>query len=232
MWSCWSSWSKCSATCGGGHYMRTRSCTNPAPAYGGDICLGLHTEEALCNTQTCPGTQGLGYCITSVQTHLSELRTMTKIVSHSRHWQVSLTLLPLVYLTTLCATAKSFSYYALFSSQMGKFMHVIASILPTEEIYPKSSLTLLSNTDDCQVAPGFAGGERLGEVSRKRVTPVEPPPWCAGRLTWGLFHTFTAYPGTSTLCAWNKARKCSGGTGDIVGWHLTQGQGCSQRLWS
>ncbi|XP_008576333.1 PREDICTED: semaphorin-5A [Galeopterus variegatus] len=53
-WSCWSSWSKCSATCGGGHYMRTRSCTNPAPAYGGDICLGLHTEEALCNTQPCP----------------------------------------------------------------------------------------------------------------------------------------------------------------------------------
>ncbi|KAG8133123.1 hypothetical protein E2320_010944, partial [Naja naja] len=53
-WSCWSSWSKCSATCGSGHYMRTRSCTNPAPAYGGDICLGLHTEEALCNTEQCP----------------------------------------------------------------------------------------------------------------------------------------------------------------------------------
>ncbi|XP_077165762.1 semaphorin-5A isoform X3 [Paroedura picta] len=53
-WSCWSSWSKCSATCGSGHYMRTRSCTNPPPAYGGDICLGLHTEEALCNTQQCP----------------------------------------------------------------------------------------------------------------------------------------------------------------------------------
>ncbi|XP_045141226.1 semaphorin-5A [Echinops telfairi] len=54
MWSCWSPWSKCSATCGGGHYMRTRSCSNPAPAYGGDICLGLHTEEALCSTQPCP----------------------------------------------------------------------------------------------------------------------------------------------------------------------------------
>uniref|UniRef100_A0A2K6A0K6 Semaphorin-5A n=1 Tax=Mandrillus leucophaeus TaxID=9568 RepID=A0A2K6A0K6_MANLE len=53
-WSCWSPWTKCSATCGGGHYMRTRSCSNPAPAYGGDICLGLHTEEALCNTQPCP----------------------------------------------------------------------------------------------------------------------------------------------------------------------------------
>lgn len=60
VWSCWSPWSKCSATCGGGHYMRTRSCTNPAPAYGGDICLGLHTEEALCNTQPCPGKRRCG----------------------------------------------------------------------------------------------------------------------------------------------------------------------------
>ncbi|CAB1340883.1 unnamed protein product [Coregonus sp. 'balchen'] len=34
--------------------MRTRTCNNPPPAYGGDICLGLHTEEALCNTQSCP----------------------------------------------------------------------------------------------------------------------------------------------------------------------------------
>uniref|UniRef100_W5N7X9 Sema domain-containing protein n=1 Tax=Lepisosteus oculatus TaxID=7918 RepID=W5N7X9_LEPOC len=53
-WSCWSPWSKCSVTCGGGHYMRTRTCTSPPPAFGGDICLGLHTEEALCNTQPCP----------------------------------------------------------------------------------------------------------------------------------------------------------------------------------
>ncbi|KAI4891889.1 hypothetical protein NFI96_001941 [Prochilodus magdalenae] len=53
-WSCWSPWSKCSVTCGGGHYIRTRTCSNPPPAYGGDICLGLHTEEALCNTQPCP----------------------------------------------------------------------------------------------------------------------------------------------------------------------------------
>ncbi|KAK5860652.1 hypothetical protein PBY51_022113 [Eleginops maclovinus] len=52
-WSCWSSWSQCSVGCGGGHYQRTRACNSPAPANGGDICLGLHTEEALCNTHTC-----------------------------------------------------------------------------------------------------------------------------------------------------------------------------------
>uniref|UniRef100_A0A8C1SIM9 Sema domain-containing protein n=1 Tax=Cyprinus carpio TaxID=7962 RepID=A0A8C1SIM9_CYPCA len=54
-WSCWSSWSQCSVPCGGGHYQRTRTCTNPVPADGGDICIGLHTEEALCNTHTCDG---------------------------------------------------------------------------------------------------------------------------------------------------------------------------------
>ncbi|XP_077947111.1 semaphorin-5B isoform X1 [Gasterosteus aculeatus] len=54
-WSCWSSWSQCSVGCGGGHYQRTRSCNSPPPASGGEICLGLHTEEALCNTHTCEG---------------------------------------------------------------------------------------------------------------------------------------------------------------------------------
>ncbi|KAM3838409.1 semaphorin-5B-like [Diretmus argenteus] len=57
-WSCWLSWSQCSASCGGGHYQRTRTCSSPAPANGGDICIGLHTEEALCNTHTCEGGRG------------------------------------------------------------------------------------------------------------------------------------------------------------------------------
>uniref|UniRef100_A0A4W3JF97 Semaphorin-2A n=1 Tax=Callorhinchus milii TaxID=7868 RepID=A0A4W3JF97_CALMI len=53
MWSCWSPWSLCSVSCSGGHYQRTRTCTSPAPTNGGDICIGLHTEEALCNTHSC-----------------------------------------------------------------------------------------------------------------------------------------------------------------------------------
>lgn len=54
-WSCWSSWSQCSTSCGGGHYQRSRTCSNPSPAHSGDICIGLHTEEALCNTHECEG---------------------------------------------------------------------------------------------------------------------------------------------------------------------------------
>ncbi|XP_037127186.1 semaphorin-5B-like isoform X2 [Syngnathus acus] len=52
-WSCWSTWTQCTVSCGGGHFQRTRSCDNPPPANGGGICIGLHTEEALCNTHTC-----------------------------------------------------------------------------------------------------------------------------------------------------------------------------------
>uniref|UniRef100_A0A3P9JA03 Sema domain-containing protein n=1 Tax=Oryzias latipes TaxID=8090 RepID=A0A3P9JA03_ORYLA len=54
-WTCWSSWSQCSSSCGGGYYQRARTCSNPPPANGGDICIGLHTEEALCNTHACEG---------------------------------------------------------------------------------------------------------------------------------------------------------------------------------
>ena len=42
-WSPWSTWSSCSATCGGGKRTRTRTCTNPAPANGGKDCEGTLT---------------------------------------------------------------------------------------------------------------------------------------------------------------------------------------------
>ncbi len=34
---------------------RTRTCTNPAPAHGGEGCTGLLAEEEPCNKQACPG---------------------------------------------------------------------------------------------------------------------------------------------------------------------------------
>nr|XP_034324264.1 coadhesin-like isoform X2 [Crassostrea gigas] len=48
-WSSWGSWSltrTCSSTCGRGSqtYIRTRSCTNPSPKYGGKDCNGESTE--------------------------------------------------------------------------------------------------------------------------------------------------------------------------------------------
>uniref|UniRef100_A0A672QBC2 Semaphorin-2A n=1 Tax=Sinocyclocheilus grahami TaxID=75366 RepID=A0A672QBC2_SINGR len=76
-WSSWETWSACSKECSKGFRTRKRSCatpdgkstlfacsgapveyqdcnTQPCP----DICIGLHTEEALCNTHECEGGWG------------------------------------------------------------------------------------------------------------------------------------------------------------------------------
>ncbi|CAL4073759.1 unnamed protein product [Meganyctiphanes norvegica] len=53
-WSSWSSWEGCSATCGGGRQMSSRTCDNPPASNGGYQCAGDRTREENCNTQTCP----------------------------------------------------------------------------------------------------------------------------------------------------------------------------------
>merc|ERR1712003_17258 len=57
-WSDYGKWSKCSENCGGGSQSRKRSCTRPAPAYGGKKCSGKDTESQRCNTQKCPRDGG------------------------------------------------------------------------------------------------------------------------------------------------------------------------------
>ena len=50
-WSDWSSWSECTASCGGGRRTRRRSCQ------GGNTCVGRLTEYSDCNTESCPQGQ-------------------------------------------------------------------------------------------------------------------------------------------------------------------------------
>ena len=51
----WSEWSTCSETCGGGTQTRTRTCTNPSPANGGEDCDGDDEETRNCvNPPACP----------------------------------------------------------------------------------------------------------------------------------------------------------------------------------
>ncbi|NXA73705.1 ATS14 metalloproteinase, partial [Thryothorus ludovicianus] len=54
-WSTWSKFGSCSRTCGGGVRSRSRSCDNPAPAYGGRQCPGATYEYQVCNAEECPG---------------------------------------------------------------------------------------------------------------------------------------------------------------------------------
>ncbi|XP_066247328.1 semaphorin 5c [Euwallacea similis] len=54
-WSDWSAWSACSATCGTAVKTRFRTCTNPAPAFGGRVCVGQDRIEAFCaEIPPCP----------------------------------------------------------------------------------------------------------------------------------------------------------------------------------
>ncbi|KAK6192286.1 hypothetical protein SNE40_003780 [Patella caerulea] len=53
-WGPWSGFNPCSVTCGTGAQSRTRSCDNPAPAYGGADCHGDGIETRSCNMIDCP----------------------------------------------------------------------------------------------------------------------------------------------------------------------------------
>jgi len=52
-WGEWTSFSRCSKTCGIGIRNRTRYCDNPKPTYGGKDCVGEYFEQQLCNTNPC-----------------------------------------------------------------------------------------------------------------------------------------------------------------------------------
>lgn len=54
-WSPWSSYGPCSAKCGTGIKQRSRDCSNPAPLFGGMVCIGPAIEEVPCDTGVfCP----------------------------------------------------------------------------------------------------------------------------------------------------------------------------------
>ncbi|XP_034337070.2 SCO-spondin [Magallana gigas] len=52
--SLWSAWSLCTVSCGGGTSIRSRSCTNPSPLYGGKNCVGAKEQIINCSIQHCP----------------------------------------------------------------------------------------------------------------------------------------------------------------------------------
>ena len=53
-WTLWSQWSACSQSCGKGSVIRSRTCTNPRPQYGGADCLGSSSQKRPCYLRKCP----------------------------------------------------------------------------------------------------------------------------------------------------------------------------------
>ncbi|XP_044004864.1 semaphorin-5A isoform X2 [Aphidius gifuensis] len=81
-WSQWSSWSGCSQTCGFAMKTRSRTCTNPAPAYGGRVCVGHDHDEIICiGLPPCPLTKQLSASSTTTTT-----TTTTTSIQTSGRW--------------------------------------------------------------------------------------------------------------------------------------------------
>ncbi|XP_060586356.1 uncharacterized protein LOC132742079 isoform X2 [Ruditapes philippinarum] len=55
IWAEWSNWGTCSLKSDVCTQSRFRTCTNPAPAFGGLGCEGRNTETRKCSTHFCPG---------------------------------------------------------------------------------------------------------------------------------------------------------------------------------
>ena len=55
-WSKWSEWSPCDEPCDGGIKQRSRTCTEPAPQYNGEQCIGNSREKDICNKHRCRAT--------------------------------------------------------------------------------------------------------------------------------------------------------------------------------
>ena len=59
-WGAWGAWAGCSVTCEQGTWTRTRTCTNPAPANGGNTCAGSDLDQGTCDAGImCPSKKFL-----------------------------------------------------------------------------------------------------------------------------------------------------------------------------
>ena len=54
-WGEWSTFTKCTKTCGDGVMKRTRKCDSPSPSDGGRTCSGSSQSTEKCNSKKCPG---------------------------------------------------------------------------------------------------------------------------------------------------------------------------------
>ena len=54
-WTEWKPWDECPVICGGGIQSRSRNCSNPPPANGGNDCEGEGLVSRSCNESPCPG---------------------------------------------------------------------------------------------------------------------------------------------------------------------------------
>lgn len=95
----WSSWSSCSLSCGGlGLKIRTRACSQPAPAHGGRDCQGPRQETTFCQAPQCPGTRTwlsgvlyikLSLCVETIKRELISTYIVFILFAYRNYWRTS-----------------------------------------------------------------------------------------------------------------------------------------------
>ncbi|XP_013913582.1 PREDICTED: SCO-spondin-like [Thamnophis sirtalis] len=66
-WASWGEWSDCDAECRGGVRSRTRTCADPPPKNGGELCPGDAVQMETCNQQPCRDARDCGPDMVFVQ---------------------------------------------------------------------------------------------------------------------------------------------------------------------
>ncbi|XP_063157945.1 SCO-spondin-like [Candoia aspera] len=66
-WASWGEWSDCDAECRGGVRSRTRTCADPPPKNGGQMCPGDAVQMEACNQQPCGDARDCGPDMVFVQ---------------------------------------------------------------------------------------------------------------------------------------------------------------------
>jgi hypothetical protein len=56
VWLTWSTWTACTASCGGGTERRHRECHFQQHVPQGDYCKGQSIEQTTCGTDACAGS--------------------------------------------------------------------------------------------------------------------------------------------------------------------------------
>ena len=69
LWADWGAWAGCTKTCGGGTWIRTRTCT-PSPFGGPNTCQSDPQESGPCNQQACPGMKAIHKFLPKVTTRV------------------------------------------------------------------------------------------------------------------------------------------------------------------
>ena len=84
-WSKWDEWSACSALCGPGTQLRTRTCTDPIPAHEGKPCAGDPNQTQACQVKECPSNNIFSLSLWAIGTHLKLLIMSTYLYGNELH---------------------------------------------------------------------------------------------------------------------------------------------------